>query len=264
MALPIAQPAIRRAGKPNTTKNKAGSQVISAGVSSTFKRNNGKDEVRVKARAIQHRNGERPISLSTGHTSTKARIRPSFANHTCRNGRSRTTNIISNAPSRETKIPALCGIREARTIKPTGKINQSTVPAKPRAPSQNNRGNCKPATVFHSASRAVANLLDSPSQKNNLMGAGQTKWRNFPPRINAQAICSMVMPVTTQSATIQNPAFSGDTTIAESRRDANIRAGQSTSQTPRIAPPSRLALRTPTKPSRNLPVLAICPQANSK
>ena len=34
-----------------------------------------------------------------------------------------------------------------------------------------------------------------------------------------------------------NPAFSGDTTIAESRKDANIRAGQSTSHTPRIAPP---------------------------
>ena len=86
----MAQPVSRRAGNPKITKNNAGNQVISAGVSSTFNKNNGTASVNVRVRAIQQRNGDRPINFSTGHTTMKARIRSSVANHTCRNGNSNT------------------------------------------------------------------------------------------------------------------------------------------------------------------------------
>ena len=82
-ARPIAQPIIKRAGNPKTTKKSAGSHVISAGVSYIFNRNNGTASTRVSESANQNLNGARPARRHTGPISMKARKRFSRANQIC-------------------------------------------------------------------------------------------------------------------------------------------------------------------------------------
>ncbi len=161
-------------------------------------------------------------------------------------------------------MPALWAILEARIIRPTGMSNHSTVPAKPRVPSQNNLGRRRPVTVSQTASRAIENFSGVASQRKKRMGAGQKKCRSLPPRSSAQMMCRLVSVVTIHIATLQPPTRCGSTMTAESRSRAMNRAGQSTSQMPRTMPPNCPARRTPMKPSRKRPVRAMVALACSR
>ena len=148
---------------------------------------------------------------------------------------------------------------EARIIRPTGINNQSRVPAKPLAPSQNRNGNRSSVMVFQRASRALENLLDECSQWIKSTGAGHIKWRSLPPRSTAHVIWREVSPVTTQSPTLHPSDPLGFTIKAESRIAVRRRVGQSSSQMPKTTPPICPALCIPMKPSRSRPVRATVP-----
>ena len=184
-ARPMAQPTINRAGSPKTTKKSAGSQVISAGVSSIFIRNSGTASASVRRSPNQNMNGALFPSRWTFATSIKAPNRFSLANQTCRKGRYSSTPISINPPRSETSMPAFEVMFEARIMRPTGIKSHSSVPAKPLAPSQNRKGNRSSVMVFQRASRALENLSDERIQRIKSMGAGHAKWRSLPPRSTA-------------------------------------------------------------------------------
>ena len=255
----MAQPTINRAGSPKTTKKSAGSQVISAGVSSIFIRNSGTASASVRRIPNQNMNGALFPSRWTTATSIKAPNRFSLANQACRKGRYSSTAIRINPPSSETSMPAFEEMFEARIIRPTGINNQSRVPAKPLAPSQNRNGNRSSVMVFQRASRALENLLDECSQWIKSTGAGHIKWRSLPPRSTAHVIWREVSPVTTQSPTLHPSDPLGFTIKAESRIAVRRRVGQSSSQMPKTTPPICPALCIPMKPSRSRPVRATVP-----